>query len=117
VSKDKRTRSKKQDSEVIEEKFKSLNKEIVDEFGQDSVAESTESLLSEEQLESLEIQAGEAVAEMFDKHIIQNLILSQTDKEWIKFLKDRSMTADQFLKYKPGFHKKEIIEKLKKYGY
>ena len=43
--------------------------------------------------------------------------LSKIEKEWATFLKDRNMSAREFLTYRPKMLQKEIIESLEKYGY
>jgi len=44
-------------------------------------------------------------------------ILSREEKDWIKYLEDRNMTVDAFLKFRPQFPQKDIMKKLKELGY
>ena len=43
--------------------------------------------------------------------------LSYKEKQWLKFLEDRKITAKGFLQLRPNFTQKEIIYKLQLLGY
>jgi hypothetical protein len=48
---------------------------------------------------------------------VNTIRLSYEEKQWLKFLRDRKITAKGFLQLRPNFPQKEAIYKLQSLGY